>query len=199
MLFSLSRWFYARGMPVLRAVVPWLLLVVGLVSGPVQAAPPASVVTWTQSSLLGIAESTRLKVLSYLAQGDIAGALAYYEIQTGHQAPVWLWELQVAYSVTNQAAGQCQQVARTLHTAFTKLNQTPQYIAFRANQKEQYMVFEFANGKHAPVSRTGYHVAVRIGDLIYDAYTGPVGMKLSDYVSRLHARLGVRWEEVPKP
>jgi hypothetical protein len=186
-------------MRVLRAVVPWLLLAVGLVSGPVGAAPPSSVITWTQSSLLGIAESTRLKLLSYLAQGDIAGAIAYYEIQTGHQAPDWLRNLQVAYSVTNQAAGQCQQVARTLHTAFTKLNQAPQYIAFRANQKEQYMIFELANGKQAPVSRTGYHVAVRLGDLIYDAYTGPVGMKLSDYASRIHARLGVSWEVVPKP
>lgn len=183
----------------LRAVVPWFLLVVGLVSGPVRAALPSSAVAVTQSSLLGIAESTRLKVLSYLAQGDVAGAIAYYELQTGHQAPVWLRELQVAYSVTNQAAGKCQEVARTLHTAFAKLNQTPQYVAFRANEGEQYMVFELANGKSPSVSRTGYHVAVRLGDLIYDAYTGPLGMKLSDYVSRLHARQGVTWEVVPKP
>ena len=186
-------------MRVLRAGVPWLLLMVGLVSGPVRAAPPASVVTLTQSSLLGIAESTRLKLLSYLAQGDIVGAIAYYELQTGHQAPAWLRNLQVAYSVTNQAAGKCQEVARTLHTAFTRLNQTPQYVAFKANQGEDYMIFELANGKQAPVSHTGYHVTVRLGDLIYDAYTGPAGMKLSDYVARLHARLGVSWEVVPKP
>jgi hypothetical protein len=146
-----------------------------------------------------MAESTRLKLLSHLAQGDIAGAITYYEIQTGQQAPAWLQELQVAYSVTNQTAGKCQEVARTLHTAFTKLGQTPQYVAFKANQGGDYMIFELANGKNASVSHTGYHVTVRLGDLIYDAYTGSVGMKLSDYVSRLHARLGVAWEVVPKP
>jgi len=186
-------------MRVLRVVVPWLLLMVGVVSGPVQAAPPASVVTLTQSSLLGIAESTRLKLLSYLAQGDIVGAIAYYEIQTGHQAPAWLRNLQVAYSVTNQAAGKCQEVARTLHTAFTRLNQTPQYVAFRAKNREEFMVFELASGKSASVSRNGYHVAVRVGDVIHDAYTGPLGMKLSDYLSRLYARQGVVWEEVSTP
>jgi len=186
-------------MRVLRAVGRWLLLIVGLVSGSVVAAPPSSVITWTQSSLLGITESTRLKLLSYLAQGDIAGAIAYYEIHTGHQAPAWLRELQVAYSVTNQAAGQCQQVARTLHTAFTKLNQTPQYVAFTTDEKKPYMVFELGTGKHASVSHTGYHVAVRLGDLIYDAYTGPLGMKLADYLSRLHAQKGISWEVVSKP
>jgi hypothetical protein len=186
-------------MRVLRAVVPWFLLVVGLVSGPVRAAPPASAVTLTQSSLLGIAESTRLKLLSYLAQGDIVGAIAYYEIQTGHPAPVWLRNLQVAYSASNQVAGKCQEVARTLHAAFEKLSQTPQYVAFTTDEKMPYMVFELGTGKHASVSHTGYHVAVRLGDLIYDAYTGPLGMKLADYLSRLHAQKGISWAVVSKP
>jgi hypothetical protein len=61
------------------------------------------------------------------------------------------------------------------------------------------MVFELANGKDAPVSRTGYHVAVRLGDLVHDAYTGPLGMKLSDYLSRLHSQKGVTWEVVLEP
>ncbi len=180
-------------------MVPWLLLVVGLVSGPGQAASPSSVVTWTQSSLLGIAESTRLKLLSYLAQGDIAGALAYYEIQTGHQAPAWLQNLQVAYSVTNQAAGQCQQVARTLHTAFTKLGQTPQYVGIRALQNKDYIAFDMANGKSPGITHNGYHVIVMVEDKVYDAFTGPLGMKLTDYLSRLHAEMGVSWKVVSAP
>ncbi len=88
---------------------------------------------------------------------------------------------------------------RIIHTAFTKLGQTPQYVAFKSRNGEEYVVFELATGKNAPVSRTGYHVAVRLGDLIYDAYTGPLGMKLSDYLSRLHAREGINWEVVSKP
>jgi hypothetical protein len=75
----------------------------------------------------------------------------------------------------------------------------PQYVAFTTDEKKPYMVFELAAGKNAAVSHNGYHVAVRLGDLIYDAYTGPLGMKLSDYLSRLHARNGIAWEVVSAP
>jgi hypothetical protein len=181
-----------------RAWVPGLLLVVGLVSGSVRAATPSSALTVVQASLLS-ADSIQVKLMAYLARGDIAGALSLYEAETGHEPPVWLRDLQWAYSVASQAVGKCQQVARIIHTASTKLGQTPQYIAFKANEGEEYVVFELGNGKDAPVSRTGYHVAVRLEDFIYDAYTGPLGMKLSDYLCRLHARQGVTWKEVSAP
>jgi hypothetical protein len=99
--------------------------------------------------------------------------------------------VQVAYSAASQAAGECQKVARIIHTAFTRLGQTPQYLAFKANQREEYMVFELASGRDASVSRNGYHVAVRLGELIYDAYTGPLGMKLSDYHYCVRAKQAV--------
>jgi hypothetical protein len=79
------------------------------------------------------------------------------------------------------------------------LGQTPQYVAFTTDEKKPFMVFELANGKNASVSHNGYHVAVRLGDLIYDAYTGPLGMKLSDYLFRLHAQNGIAWEVVSSP
>jgi hypothetical protein len=179
-------------------MVPWLLLWAGVVAGPAQATSPSSAASLIQASVLG-ADSIRFKLLAYLARGDIPGAIAMYEAHTGKAAPAWLMDLQVAYSVANQAAGKCQQVARFIHTAFSKLGQTPQYIAFRAREREDYMVFELASGKDAPVSRSGYHVAVRVGDVVHDAYTGPLGMKLSDYLSRLHALQGVVWEEVSAP
>jgi hypothetical protein len=182
----------------LRALVFGLLLVAGAASGPGQAATPALAATVVQASVLS-ADSIQVKLLAYLARGDIAGAIAMYEVHTGRVAPAWLMDLQVAYGVANQAAGKCQQVARLIHTAFIKLGQTPQYIAFRAREREDYIVFELANGRDVPVSRTGYHVAVRIGDMIHDAYTGSPGMKLSDYLSRLHARQGVVWEVVSTP
>jgi hypothetical protein len=183
----------------LRGVVLGLLLVAGLVPVPAWATSPASVVTPVRASVLAGADSLRLKMMACLARGDIAGAIVLYEAETGQAAPSWLMELQGAYNVANQQAGRCQQVARIIHTAFSKLGQTPQYIAFKANEGEQYVVFELANGKDAPVSRTGYHVAVRLGDLIYDAYTGSLGMTLSDYLSRLHALQGVTWMVVSAP
>jgi plasmid stabilization system protein ParE len=175
-----------------------LLLVVGAASAPVQAASPVSAARVVQASVLA-ANTVQLKVLAYLARGDIAGAIAMYQVHTGRAAPAWLMDLQVAYTVANQAAGRCQQVARLIHTAYSKLGQTPQYIAFRTDETKPYMVFELANAKDASVSRTGYHVAVRVGDVIHDAYTGPLGMKLSDYLSRLHAQNGITWEMVSTP
>jgi hypothetical protein len=55
---------YARRMRVLRAVVAWLLPVVGAVSAPAGATPPAPVVSVTQASLLAITESTRYKLMT---------------------------------------------------------------------------------------------------------------------------------------
>lgn len=183
----------------LRVLVFGLLWgVVAAAPGPGQAAAPASAATLVQASVLA-ADSLHVKLLAYLARGDIAGAIALYQLQTGQAAPAWLMDLQVAYSVASQAAGKCQQVARIIHTSFSKLGQTPQYIAFKAREHEDYIVFELANGKPASVTRTGYHVAVKVGDMIHDAYTGPLGMKLSGYLSRLHARQGVAWEVVSTP
>lgn len=165
------------------------LLVTPAGAGPV---PP------TQATTLAITESTRAKLLAYLARGDIAGAIAMYEVHTGQQAPAWLRNLQVAYSAASQIPGKCQDVASTIHQAFTQLGQRPEYLAFRT-ERPIYMVFEMTEGKQASVSRSGYHVAVRIGDMIHDAYTGPLGMKIEDYVSRLQARALISWEAVTAP
>ncbi|HYO71190.1 MAG TPA: hypothetical protein VEU33_34430 [Archangium sp.] len=175
-----------------------LLLIAGAASGSVQAASPALAATVVQARVLG-ANTVQVQVLAYLARGDIAGAIAMYQLHTGRAAPAWLMDLQVAYNVANQEAGRCQQVARLIHTAYGKLGQAPQYIAFRTDETKPYMIFELVKAKDASVSRTGYHVAVRVGDMLHDAYTGPLGMKLSDYLSRLHAQNGITWEVVSKP
>ena len=165
-----------------------------LLSTPAGAGP----VPPTQATAMAITESTRAKLLVYLARGDVAGAIAMYEAHTGQQAPEWLRNLQVAYSVASQLPGKCQDVARAIHQAFSQLGRAPEYVAFRA-EKQSYMIFEFADGKQASVSRAGYHVAVRIGNMIHDAYTGPLGMKLEDYLSRLQAHSKISWEIVSAP
>ena len=55
------------------------------------------------------------------------------------------------------------------------------------------------NGTSPTITRNGYHVAVKTGDIIRDAYTGPAGMRLTDYVLRLHARRGIDWNVVDTP
>ena len=108
-------------------------------------------------------------------------------------------DLQGAYSAANQAVGKCQQVARIIHTAFTKLGQTPQYVAIRALEKREYIMFDMVSGRSPTVMRNGYHVIVKVEDMVYDAYMGPLGMKLTDYLSRIHAEAGVAWEVVTTP
>jgi len=147
---------------------------------------------------MAITESTRAKLLAYLARGDIAGAITMYEVHTGQQAPGWLRNLQVAYSAASQLPGKCQDVARAIHQALSQLGKGPEYVAFRV-QGQGYMIFEFADGKQVSVSRTGYHVAVKLGDIIHDAYTGPLGMNLSEYLSRLHAVDPITWELITNP
>lgn len=174
-----------------------LLLLAGAWMSPAVAAQRTGLLLPTH--LLAVAESTRLKLMACLARGDIAGALAMYEAHTGRVAPAWLQELQVAYSVASQKVGSCQQVARTIHTAFSRLGQQPQYVAFRAQNEHPYMTFDLANGKSTAVTQNSYHVAVRLGDIVYDAYTGAPGMKMVDYLSRLQSPTGVVWEVVSAP
>jgi hypothetical protein len=182
----------------LSRTLSWLLLVAAVSwpgAGPAFAGPT----TLPPTHLLAIAESTRFKLLACLARGDIAGAMAMYETHTGHSPPSWLQNLQVAYDVSSQAINKCQHVARIIHTAFQRLDQTPQYIALRARQGYDFMTFDLATGKSPTVTNNGYHVAVMLEGKVYDAYTGPLGMKLADYLGRLHAPAGVGWHVVTTP
>lgn len=146
-----------------------------------------------------IMESTRAKVLAALARGDVAGAIAAYEVHVGSKAPEWLRALQTAFSAKSQEVGKCQEVARILHEAYSRLGRAPEFITFRANASHDYITFDSPGGKALTLTRSGYHAAVRAGDLIYDAYTGPVGMKLSDYLARLNAIEGVTWKIASSP
>jgi hypothetical protein len=146
-----------------------------------------------------IMESTRAKMLAALARGDISGAIAAYEVHVGQRAPEWLRAIQTAYSAKSQEVGRCQEVARIIHTAYSKLGQSPQFIAFRANANYDYITFDAPNGKVQTLTHTGYHVAIQIGDVIRDAFTGPVGMKFADYFARLQAAEGVAWEIAKTP
>ncbi len=110
-----------------RAV--WALgLIFYLLAKPAGAGPLSSV----QEVILTITESTRAKLVACFARGDIAGAVTMYEAHTGRVAPDWLRNLQGAYRVASQIPGKCQEVARIIHTAFSNLGRSPEYIAFRS-------------------------------------------------------------------
>ncbi|MDC0707913.1 hypothetical protein POL68_05470 [Stigmatella sp. ncwal1] len=160
---------------------------------------PESIPSLPMHSVPAIMESTRAVVLAALARGDIVGAIAAYEIHVGRRAPEWLRSLQTAYSTQSQQIGKCQEVARVIHTAYSKLGKAPEFIAVRANQNRQYMSFDMPDGKALPVTKNGYHAAVKIGDIVYDAFTGSSGMRWSDYLARLNAPNGIHATVVSKP
>lgn len=88
--------------------------------------------------------------------------------------------------------GACQDVARSIHTVFTRLGGKPEYVELTtriSNKKVDFhIVFQLVNGKDARVADTGLHVLVRMSGRAYDAYTGASGLPWAEYLSRLGAR-----------
>lgn len=160
----------------------------------------APVLPVASRTVSGITDTTRAHIFAALARGDIAAAIAAYEIHAGRTAPEWLLKLQTVYSAAGQKIGQCQEVARTIHAAFIQLNRQPEFIAIRTRGvSNDYMTFDVGGGKALSVTRNGYHAAVQAGERVYDAFTGPAGMKVADYLARLHAPEGVTWKVVSQP
>ena len=168
----------------------FLLLLWALITPPAaaQAVPPlqgAAVASTPPGT-----DSEKAHILSLLIKGDIDQAITYWGVANiGRQAPAWLVALKTSYEVSRQAAGQCQAVARGIHTAFTQLGGKPQFVELRnADKTIDYMVFRTAAGRDLNVTRTGYHVLVRLEGRAYDAFTGPSGLPWREYMSRLGSR-----------
>ncbi|AKI98856.1 Hypothetical protein AA314_00483 [Archangium gephyra] len=136
------------------------------------------------------ADSLRAHTLSLLARGDVTGAIDYWAVTTGKAAPSWLFAFKTAFDASKQAAGACQGVARSIHTAFTQLGGKPELVKLTTRDREifGYILFKMPDGRDLNVSRTGYHVLVRMNGRAYDAYTGATGMPWAEYLSRLGAR-----------
>jgi hypothetical protein len=144
-------------------------------------------------------ESTRAKVLAALARGDIASAVTAYEVHVGRRAPEWLRALQTVYSAKSQEVGRCQEVARIIHTAYSQLGKAPEFIVLKTSKQASYMTFDMPGGRAVSITRNSYHVLVRLGDFVHDAFTGPSGMKFEEYLSRLHALERITWEVTTHP
>ncbi len=105
------------------------------------------------------------------------------------QMPGWLVAFQNAFSITNRRPGECEKVARAIHTALREFTQRPVFIRFSIRGKSRFMGFDvIENGvfvRNLQVSPTGHHVAVKLGDRVIDAYTGLAGLPLREYMTRL--------------
>lgn len=168
-----------------------IAFVCALLALPVKAQVASAVQSTTSAQVPPGTDSEKAHLLALLLKGDIEGAISYWGVaHAGQQAPAWLLVLRTSYEASKQVAGKCQDVARNIHAAVTNLGGKAQFVELKTlNRREApYIVFRMANGQTRNVSQNGYHVAVRIKDQAYDAYTGPAGLPWRQYISRLEAR-----------
>jgi hypothetical protein len=171
-------------MPLLRVCLV-LSLLLGFV-GVAHGAPPVRETVATQ--VMG-ADSLRTHTLGLLSRGDVTGAIDYWVLTTGKDAPAWLFALKTAFDASKQVAGACQGVARSIHTAFTQLGGRPEFVVLTTRDREKfsYILLKMPNGRDLNLSQNGYHVLVRMNGRAYDAYTGVAGMPWAEYLHRLGA------------
>ena len=137
-------------------------------------------------------------IRNLLLAGKVPEALSYAKEQYG-RIPSYLQHYAAAFEAANRTVGRCQEVSRAIHGALSKLGGKPEYLTIRS--KWDYPVFKMPDGTDQTLSHTGYHVVVRVEHMVYDAYTGSAGMKLTEYLSRIATPQGFRIETavVSKP
>lgn len=150
-----------------------------------------------------VTESTRAKMLAALARGDIPAAIVAWQANTGRQnIPQWLGNLQAAFQVANQRAGPCKQVAQSIFEGFKQLGKDPNYLHFRTSgthKTANLIGFEVRAGEPrslVQVSNNSTHYAVQVGNRVYDAFTGPAGLEVSEYLKRLLSPGTITYEAV---
>ncbi len=145
--------------------------------------------------VLQMPDTVRSQMLTSLARGDIQGAIALYQLETGRQAlPQWLRLFELAFSAENRRPGPCIEVARRVSQAFQQLGGEPSFIRFTP-QGSRYLAFEMRAGEPrstVQLSDLSLHVAVRLQNKIYDAFTGPSGLPVDEYMRRLVTEEGMK-------
>lgn len=171
------------------------LCITQAVSGPLRVNELATQVT----------ESTRAKMLAALARGDIQAVVVAWQAHTGRQnIPQWLSNFQAAFQAANQRMGPCKDVARSIFEGFKQLGKEPAYLHFRtsgAHKTANLIGFELRAGEPksmVQVSNNSTHYAVQVGNRVYDAFTGPAGLEMAEYLKRLQTPGALAYETVSK-
>ena len=169
-----------------RRLFPVVLLWVALLGGQVGASPGLPT------------NSYDAHIRNLLLAGKVSEALNYVKDLHG-RVPAYLNRYAEAFRVDNQKAGQCQEVARAIHSALSRLGARTEYLALRANW--DHPMFKMADGTEKVMSLNGNHFVVRVEGMVYDAYTGAAGMRLDAYLARIILPPGYKLttEVVSKP
>jgi hypothetical protein len=146
-------------------------------------------------SVLQVTDTFRAQMLAMLARGDLQGAIALYQLETGRQTlPKWLQLLELAFAAENRRPGPCIEVARSISKAFQQMGGKPEFIRFTSHGS-RYIAFEMRAGEPrstVQLSDLSLHVAVRLQNKLYDAFTGPQGLPEDEYIRRLVTEEGMK-------
>jgi hypothetical protein len=147
----------------------------------------------------------KTRMLAAIAQGDLAGAIALWELEMGRRAPQWLTEFQAAFNVANQRAGPCAEVAKSVFEGFKRLGEKPAYVRFTSTgsmRGANVIAWERRAGDPSStfqISIGFYHYAVQVKDRVYDAMTGPMGLTVTEYMKRLQSPGALSMQVVSEP
>ncbi|HYO57912.1 hypothetical protein [Archangium sp.] len=142
-------------------------------------------------AVLQMPSTLKARMLAAIARGELAGAIALWELEMGRRAPQWLTEFQAAFNVVNQRAGPCAEVAKSVFEGFKRLGEKPAYVRFTSTgsvRGANLIAWERRAGEPLStiqVSENSVHFAVQIKDRLYDAMTGPTGLTVTEYMKRL--------------
>ncbi|MFY0527357.1 hypothetical protein ACN28I_30830 [Archangium gephyra] len=166
-----------------------------LLATPAIAGAPVTQPLRISQSVLQMTDTFRAQMLAMLSRGDIQGAIALYQLETGRQTlPKWLQFLELAFAAENRRPGPCIEVARSISKAFQQLGGKPEFIRF-TTRGSRYLAFEMRAGEPrstVQLSDLSLHVAVRLQNKIYDAFTGPRGLPEDEYIRRLVTEEGMK-------
>jgi len=165
----------------------------GLASFPAAIAPLPSLVL--NNPPLPGDESIRARLKACLLMGDLNCVVdQYLLLEDIGRVPGWLVAFQNAFAVASRKAGECEKVAKIIHEGLTRLGQRPEFLRFTIDGQAKVMGFdEVAQGvllRTHQISTRGHHVAVWFEGKVIDAYTGPAGLPLREYMARLNTSPG---------
>lgn len=137
------------------------------------------------SDRFGLEDSLTARYNAALAQGNLTEAITIAQAGATPAAVTLATKGQSLYNVVGGylqrfplQSNQCEKAAKAIHDIFRYNGLLPQYLKINARFhstyiSERYVAFQ--------------HFAVRLGDRVFDASTGPSGMPYADYINRLNA------------
>ena len=143
----------------------------------------ALVATAPKGMQLAVGDTITVRINVLLAQGKVSEALLYAQASAAPGAAAWAAKIQGLQTTIQSViarnpcnSGNCAQVAQAIANAFTSTSTRAQPIIYRLNPTKTPNMY-ISNKVVAP-----QHFVTRVGNTVYDSFTGAQGMAYHTYV-----------------